>query len=552
MRYFRLLLPIVLISFLFITASANAQYYSDPGYSDLGYSDPGYSDPGYNDSSYTDPGYTNPGGTPGCVGGCTVFGYVFEDTNQNGSYNPGDHGLPDQTVELRYSNGSFNDLGFATSRVTDSTGRYSIAGVPQGQYYLVRNSTLPSGWNRTYPAGGQYGWLASSNLQLDFGVYNPASNTPSPPPPSPIANNPPGAFGHNPSSQGCPSGTSTINLSWSAAPGATSYTLYYMDSSVGTAQPPSGIIVGNTTTYQFTATQGLIPGRWYGFAVYATNDYGSTLSNQAPYSPTSPGGWSHQIFGWFQAPDCSIPGPFTFTYPPVSSCRGWEDAVIDVHWTASYGATSFLVFPQKNPGLYYYPSGLAPTAWGAGGGNLVHTLNPYNAQPNGQWEYNIYASNSNGGRWVSGGSSYYHYGWTNAVNCSNPNVDLKIDITDTVKTINSGATVQLNYSINNAYRCSTYANPVTPPLTTPWTNLYPPPTNNPYPWATNGAINVTLYNNTTYPNNSYQFTLACDNNYLPGPPVSQQTVTVNVLPVLAPFIQTTQGDVHSNEDINVP
>jgi hypothetical protein len=400
--------------------------------------------------------------------------------------------------------------------------------------------------------------LALSHPSDVHAQYDPPPPPPSPPAPSPPANTPPGPFGHVSEIGSCPfPNQPKATIRWTASQYATSYTIFYLDEAVGTMQPPAGITIGNVTSYDLNSTHGLIAGHNYGFVVRANNSYGSAFTNLAPYSPTSPGGWSHPLYGWMLFPTCTPPGQFTYSAAPAPLCTGVDGSAIDVNWNTSAGASSYMVYPQSNIRGWIPPAGLAPTSVTGSGGYLRHTL-PTPIPANEGWEYTVWATNANGSTQVSNSSgvassTYYIYGgWTNAYNCSNPVVDLLIDGADIIKTINSGDTVNLNYWVNNAYNITTSATPSVSGVTTNWTALYPSNNANPTPWSLTGVRSVTLYNNTTYPYNSYQFTITANNNKLSGPPSASKTVTVNVYPEKAPFIQTTQGDVHSNSNINVP
>lgn len=370
-----------------------------------------------------------------------------------------------------------------------------------------------------------------------------------PPPPG----QPPGPFGHINYSVACPlPNQPKITINWTAAQYATSYRIYWVDSSVGTQQPPGGIPIGNVTSYPLTSTNGLTPGRYYGFVLAAENAYGASVTNQPPYPVVLPGGWSQSLYGWALFPTCAPPGAFNFSAGPTPSCPAFGQSAIDVWWSLSANAVSYQIYPQSNLRGWpvTWPNGYAPSAVYGWGGFYRHIITPP-IPVNEGWEYTVYAFNPYGISQANNSSSYYVFGgWTGAYNCDIPVVDLRIDGADVVKTINNGSSVNLSYSSSNSYYLQTTSDRVVTP-TSPWRSVYPalaPASNG---WYEGGSRNVTLFNNATYPYSSYQFTITGVNDKIGNYSVAK-TVTVNVLPDKAPFIQTTQGDVHSNSNITVP
>lgn len=380
------------------------------------------------------------------------------------------------------------------------------------------------------------------SMRAQIGFENPPQGMQSPPSNAMLITTPvcPQPFQQNNPIASCTGTTPQINLSWQPSTGATGYYVYFTDSAVNKTE--GGWLVRGPTTFTIPSDAKFIPGHYYGFVIKAFNGPYEIYSNDFT--------WSQYMYGWTQYPDCSTPGSFTFNNVSPR-CAALNDPVIDVSWNSSPGATSYLVFPQKNPGLYYYPSGLTPSWWNSSGGYLEHHVSLYST-PGGQWDYNILAVNPNGSTWISGGSSYHHYGWITEYNCGQPEINLKIDNTELLKTIDNGQQIALTYEIHNAYFATTSANPSVASLTSLWTNLFPANSPLSNPWSLTGLREVTLFNDQSYPYDSYQFTLQATNPKVPGTPSVTKTVTVNVLPQFDPFIQTTQGDVHSNQNINVP
>lgn len=542
---------VLFISVVFLLqspSSAHAQYdnYSESGES---YSDPGYNDSSYSDSGYSDGGYYNPGTEPG---NCPSSGYFYNsgktyvDNNRNRTFDAGDDPLPNQTIQLIHT-----ASGAVWSQTTsDASGNFSLISEANQVLGMRHATALPANSVRINPASDTINITGNCPRHFTFGIaYDTVAPPPSPPPTLP------GAFGqYAPASYCQATNQPQITLSWTPSANAAWYRVYYLDSSVGTAQPPSGITLGNVTSFGINQSHGLIPGRYYGFAIVAVNSAGEVVSNSAPWSPTSPGGWSHPIHGWALAQNCGAPGPFNFLNAPVAGCPAFSQSQIQVHWTLASNADYYKIYPQSTlrgwPVSWpngYDPSGIF-TTYSPPQAFFAHNI-PGPVPFTEGWEYTVYALNSFGYSQANGSSSYYVYGWTRANNCDIPVVDLRIDGSDVVKTVNNGASVNLSYSAQNTYLLNTTSNYSIPP-TDPWRSLYPTSSSASNYSYEGGNRTVTLYNNATYPYSTYQFTITGINDKIGGYAVSR-TVTVNVLPDLAPFIQTTQGDVHSNEDINV-
>ncbi len=392
------------------------------------------------------------------------------------------------------------------------------------------------------------------SMRAQMGFEDPPIGLQSPPSNALLITTPdcPQAFNQNLPSASCIGTTSQITLSWQPSVAATGYTVYYMEPGDNPAiDPPKGSWNLRKTDTSFVVPNNLVAGNYYGFIIRAFNGSYTTFSDN--------GTWSEVIYGWTQKPDCDPPGPFNFTQKPTPSCPGVSNSVIDLGWSSSSKAAGYIVYPQSNiRGWYYNPGGLAPTVVDESGGSLRHQIPPPIPSNEG-WEYTILAFNSHGFTQSDNNSSSFYVYTTNGVgywapvyNCENPVVDLKLDSFDLIKTINSGSSIQITYSANNAYLLTSSANPVVTPLTPPWTNLYPLNKAVSDPWSTVGSKTVTLYNDGTYPYSTYQFTLSGTNPKLSGSPTDSKSVTVKVLPERAPFLQTTQGDVHSNQNISVP
>ncbi|MEO8359479.1 MAG: SdrD B-like domain-containing protein [Vicinamibacteria bacterium] len=110
---------------------------------------------------------TGPGG---------VTGFVFLDTNGNGSFDPGEPGIPGVSVVVTASNGQVFVL------TTDINGNYTVTGVPTGPATVdIVNSTLPPNvtqTNGTDPTGINVVAGPPTNAGTDG--YAPPTSTPGP------------------------------------------------------------------------------------------------------------------------------------------------------------------------------------------------------------------------------------------------------------------------------------------------------------------------------------------------------------------------------------
>ena len=72
----------------------------------------------------------------GYVGTASIGDFVWDDTSNNGNFDPGESGLSDVTVELTWfgpndSLGGDDDIIFTTT--TDGNGGYDFTGLPSGE-----------------------------------------------------------------------------------------------------------------------------------------------------------------------------------------------------------------------------------------------------------------------------------------------------------------------------------------------------------------------------------------------------------------------------------
>jgi probable HAF family extracellular repeat protein len=83
----------------------------------------------------------------------TVTGTLFDDVDGNGTIDPGEKGIPDQTVFIDEKNDGKLDPGDPFA-VTNSAGVYTIANVPAGTIHV--RERVPKGYRVAAPASGSY------------------------------------------------------------------------------------------------------------------------------------------------------------------------------------------------------------------------------------------------------------------------------------------------------------------------------------------------------------------------------------------------------------
>src|SRR5690606_38192235 len=90
----------------------------------------------------------NPTIDAGIVELCTIGDYVWYDTNNNGTQDPGEEGVPGVTVTLLDADG--NPVEGIDPQVTGDDGAYLFEGIPCGSYQ-VQFSDIPEGYGFTTP-----------------------------------------------------------------------------------------------------------------------------------------------------------------------------------------------------------------------------------------------------------------------------------------------------------------------------------------------------------------------------------------------------------------
>jgi uncharacterized protein YkwD len=222
------------------------------------------------------------------TGGPFLLGAMFNDSNQNGFYDPGE-GLAGVTITITGANGTF-------STTTSAAGGYQIQ-LPVGSYTVTA-----SGGGLAAPLS-EAATIGSNNVMINF---SPTGVTTSAPPPVPTLTGPVG---------------STMNtmpaITWTASTGSARYDLWANDVTAGTSQI---IRQQNLTTTSFTPTTPLPAGHQYQAWVEAFDSNGNTA------------GWSQ---GWSFT--VVAPAPPTLTAPVGSTLANMPT----ITWTTSTGATRY-------------------------------------------------------------------------------------------------------------------------------------------------------------------------------------------------------------------
>jgi hypothetical protein len=133
-------------------------------------------------------------------------------------------------------------------------------------------------------------------------------------------------------------GTGTMNISWNASSGATSYTVYR----------DGGSIYNGSTVYSVSspfAATGLVASSWHSYGITASNSAGPSALFTIPTSLQAP-------------PICAPAPPSNFTVTPSNCGTG----TMNISWSASSGATSYTVY--RDGSSIYNGSGLTTSATG--------------------------------------------------------------------------------------------------------------------------------------------------------------------------------------------
>lgn len=387
----KLFLICVLVSIFAVFPNIiSAQYSSgvDGGYEGSG--------DGGSDSTY---GGQDNGGYTGCDPGPSTFqitGKVYQDSNQNGVFDGGDIGMPNQNIQMiqRPTNAVWDN------KTTDSNGNYTM-NPPTNTLIDVRHSTgLPAGAWRINPTSDTLTVQPNCPRTYNFGVYIPED----------FAQNAPGSV--------CSGTTPTIPLSWSSQSGASFYKVLFLDSSVGVGVDNNLTTTGNS--FNMTTVQGLVEGNQYGFIIAAYNSSSQLIAY-------SDGMWSHEKYGGFTSfPTCSPPGAFSFAAPPNAYCEGPSDSRFRITWTPASNAQYYTITAQstntsKGSNGWLPETNIGSPALDGSGYVNYDFIIPGPVAANERWEFGIKAYSSNGYVTpITSGSSYYVYGWSSALQCTGP------------------------------------------------------------------------------------------------------------------------------------
>lgn len=351
----------------------------------------------------------------------------------------------------------------------------------------------------------------------------------------------PGAFQFTVAPQPyCPAANDArILISWSAAAGATYYTITPQSNQRGWYP---AINVGNVNSYAYPIPAPITVGEGWEFTVVAHNSSGTPTSIN--------GNSSYYAYGsyWAPTPQCTGPGAFNWAAAPVANCIG-TDSYMLVTWYPSSGATWYQLIPQTTntakgnnpPGTgWMQPINMGNPANQPGGYKAYYYKIPGLVVTNSEsWEFTVNAVNSFGSTGTAGGSTYYHYGWITALNClpipgvtftlTTPNGTYPANSVPAA--VNQNASAVLNWSTTNAPTSCTASSS---PAQSYWNGAV----------AASGSQAIT----TSLAAGPILFSLVCSNTSGPSPTQTIQ-LTINQYP--KPYIQTTGGDVHSNETIYI-
>lgn len=345
---------------------------------------------------------------------------------------------------------------------------------------------------------------------------------------------------YNPSPICLAPNSSAIILNWDLSQNAADYEVYYY------LQRGSAVYLGHTgngTTNTFSVT-GLTPGIGYSFKIVAVNGSLSTESNS--------GLWTDQRWGGFTIfPDCAPPGNFSAT--PNWVCPGANlPGKINLNWGTSTDASNYEVqyrtFQPLGAGIIYSNTNALS--------EIMETKPGHQFIPANQYGFRVTSSKPFPNPYIT----YSNNNWTDAVpaigpstfpDCSWPVINL--NLTNGIITTNAASGPFLHVKQKE-------------PVTIFWDTVNVPPG----PAACTASIpsitprpSQALFN--AFNGNkseagsidlppisdigAYQFTLTCQSIWGIE---NQNSATLHVEQLELPYIQTTGGDVHSNELIDIP
>lgn len=267
------------------------------------------------------------------------------------------------------------------------------------------------------------------------------------------------------------------------------------------------------------------PNTVYYYRVFGANGDDGTFSSRTPLS---------NLVGVL-TPNCSPPGAFTFTQAAVYACLAPSYSTIYVSWTPAAHASYYLITPVSNI------RGAMPTINTGTGTALLYPIPaPYTAGE--VWTFTVTAINGYGGTVVNGSYST----WVAGLDCEVPSLSMNINgkqSYDLPLAVKQKDVATLTWSVSHANSCT-----ASPQSTPSDPNITPANLN-----AINNAFTgvKALTGSASIPTldiGTYRFTLACTNSNVPAYPAST-TSTLIVNQLQKPYIQTTGGDVHTNETI---
>ena len=419
---------------------------------------------------------------------------------------------------FRAGNTGYDDNNIYTGGPTT---QYTITGLVPGQQYGFLIVAL----NSSYQAIG----YSDDWSQNKYGTWITFPDC-----------SPPGAFQFNAAPIAyCESlNNSRISFNWSPSANATYYTVHAQSNLRGW-QP---IASTSGTAFTYNVPNPIPAGEGWEFTVRAYNAYSSTPIN---------GGSSYYAYGglWTTASQCNGPGPFTWQAAPAPTCIG-NDSYMLITWWPSANATSYVLTPQttntakgNNPAGsgWMQPINLGNPGNQPGGYKAYYYQIPGVVVANSEgWEFTLLAQNALGGTGTTGGSSYYHYSWRTALNCL-PIPTITFTVTTPSGTYpaqglpvltRQNSVVTLNWNITNATSANAYTTPAG--VASYWNGAL-------------GSFSGSQVVNTSTPNTT-TFYLTGTNTTGTSSPVGIQ-LTVEQYP--KPYIQTTGGDVHTNETIYI-
>lgn len=441
-----------------------------------------------------------------CTGAINVSGYVYLDSNQDNAFNAGEIGIDSQPMRLIQPPNSGTII---TATTTNTNGYYIFNNVAAGDWQL-HHQFQPAGnpyFSRTNPSvDSVFFTLSTCSWRQDFGIYGPY-----------FEQNPPQPLGCN------------VRVSWgNTAIGAASYNIFWQDITT----PGSGnFSAGAGTFFDITPSVSFVSAHQYTFLIQALNSSGTPIA----YSDNQL--WSHQI-------------PNTTGYTTFPSCnttltgKVYADNDINNSFTAgdvpANGAIMQLISPVGSSTVYL------STTTNASGDYTITNIPPGNydikdntALPGG---YNWFNPASNK---VTVNMSTNQTQDFNYINANPPIIEFYITKPPSpvkyppdLGTIdaNQNSDVKLNWSISNATsatRTTTFTDPSI------WNTPLPLP----------GGISTGQITIPTTATGTFNFTLTVTNAAVPNNPPVVIRLRINKYP--SPYIQTTGGDIHSNETIYI-